>query len=145
MHHPLDKRFVPGTDRELILLFAKPDLLLDLGFEFSFVSVAVLLLATPTVAQSVVLAHGWLRWLFYWCVGIVGTSFLVGVATLPIYAHNFGSVALLAPLTNVLAIAVTTLVAMPGSMALMLLTPWKHSVWAQQVGRWLLQPLLASP
>jgi competence protein ComEC len=94
------------------LLLWNPSWLFDISFQLSYLAVLGLLVFTEPLTRKVLGAqHSQLSW-WHWKKFLIG-SLVVSVAaqltTLPLIASSFGSVPLLSPLVNVLAVPLATL------------------------------------
>lgn len=104
----------------LATLLLNPSFLFDLSFQLSYgLVMGILIFAGPTLGLLFGVRATSLKW---WHPG----TFLVGSAvvslsaqslTLPLIAHHFGSVPLLSPVVNVVAVPLTTLLVPLGFLA----------------------------
>lgn len=90
----------------LSLLLLDPIALFDVSFLLSFAAVGALVMGPPV-------ARGWRGWLWR----VVLATVLATVATAPIAAHAFGRVSLIAPFTNLVAVAIANGLATPLALA----------------------------
>ena len=104
----------------IALLLARPLYIADAGFQLSFGAVFGLLLLTEPVGRlCFVSSQGlWpglrkgkkaLRWLVMSAAALLASSLAAQLIALPILAQTFGAVSLFAPLVNIIAIPITTL------------------------------------
>ena len=108
-------RGVPGAAANawglagLVMLGAQPLALYDISFLLSFCAVAALLWLVPAeVPQPALMARLWARL----CLSM-RASFAASFLTLPLCAHAFGKVAVLAPVVNLAAVPLGSILATP--------------------------------
>src|SRR5262249_50979059 len=87
----------------IIFMLWDPRTIFDVGFQLSFASVASILIFLPIVEQ-------WLTRVPIFLRGTVATSLSVQFLPLPIAAASFHSLSLAAPLANLIAIPLLTVV-----------------------------------
>ena len=110
----------------LVIVALRPAVVHEAGFQLSFAA-----------AGSLVAGARWLRLPAAFlaehparriCVtaihGAALTSLVAQVGTLPVLAHHFGDVPLLAVVANLMAVPLTTVVVLPLSLAALVLGPW---------------------
>ncbi|WP_429886269.1 DNA internalization-related competence protein ComEC/Rec2 [Geoalkalibacter halelectricus] len=104
----------------LIFLLFEPLLLFEASFQLSFAGVAGIMLLLPHWSKKVPQQPFLLRWFFL--LGL--TTLAATLATLPLTLLHFHMLAPAALLTNLLAVPLIGLVAVPLGLAAILLTPW---------------------
>lgn len=122
----------------LLIVLWNPASLSDLGFLLSFAAVAGLLLM-PRLPP----ASGRTARMVRWLGGAVMACVVSSVATAPFLADQMGQVSLVAPLTNLVAVPVGTVLAVPGLLLWVLLSslwpnlPTAPFAWPLQVLDWI--------
>ncbi len=94
----------------IVTLMWSPGYLIDLGWQLSFLALAGIVLLTPVVRKLIPTKYGTLG-------DIAAASVAAQLATLPLIAYVFGSVALIAPLANVLFLPLVPLLMLFGFLA----------------------------
>ncbi|MEZ4269926.1 MAG: ComEC/Rec2 family competence protein [Myxococcota bacterium] len=102
------------------MLLADPASLYDTGFLLSFVAVAALLLFLPRHDRITSIPAR----VFFWLRSMVVVSLIATLATAPVLAGRFGQVSLIGIIANVVAVPVTTVVAMPTALLAGLIGPF---------------------
>lgn len=116
-------RIAPGEALGVALvgvLAANPLAVLGAGFWLSFGAVATLLAVVMPYALPGESAQG--RWLHGgWIAGLIRTQWAIALALAPLLLLNFGELAVLAPLVNLLAVPWFSFVLVPATLLLTLL------------------------
>lgn len=86
-----------------VILLGNPDLLLDVGFQLSFLSMASILLYTEPLAESLTRVPRFLR-------DSVGATLSAQLLPLPVAAHAFHTLPLAAPLANLVVVPLLAVV-----------------------------------
>lgn len=96
------------------MLFVEPALIANPSFQLSFAAVTVLALAGPVLlARLQVEGRGPIRRVAMYMAGLLATSSLIAVFTVPLTAFHFGSFSPIGPLANLVAIPLTVFVLLP--------------------------------
>lgn len=108
------------------VLFVAPESLVGASFQLSFAAVLAMIAFHEERGRKVVIETRGASFtvktaLYVW--GIVLTTLLVGVATMPIVLHHFGRIQLYGILANAAAIPLTSFIVMPAGMAALLVMP----------------------
>ncbi len=108
------------------VIVVQPAALLGASFQMSFAAVLALVAGwdwlRPRLPQGGRRA-AWQRRAALALFGIVATSVLAGLATMPFALHHFGRVQLYGVAANAVAVPITSLVVMPAALAAVLLMP----------------------
>ena len=110
-----------------VVLALQPAAILGASFQMSFAAVLALIAGWEWLRPRLPASgprDAWRRRLALAAFGVVATSLLAGLATLPFALHHFGRIQAYGVLANALAVPLTTLLVMPAGMAAMLLTPF---------------------
>lgn len=108
------------------VLLIQPESVTGASFQLSFAAVLSMIAFYEGAGRRWGVASrddGWARRLFVYFLGIVITTVLVSLATLPAILHHFGRFQILGVIANAVAIPLTSFVVMPAGMAAMLLMP----------------------
>lgn len=109
-----------------VLMLIFPESLLNIGFQLSFAAMVMLVAAyefsqqrkVPELEDQSWWAKGW-----RYVVGVVVTSIIAGLATMPYGAWHFNRLQLLGVLGNLIAVPLTGVVLMPAMLAAYVLMP----------------------
>ncbi len=96
----------------IILLLFKPTWILSPGFQLSFAASFALFIGSPIIFKYV----GTRKW-YSKLVGIIGTSVLINLLTMPIIAYHFHTFSVVSPLANIIAIPMATILIPLGALA----------------------------
>ncbi len=119
-----------------IILLAKPESLIEPGFEMSFAAVAGLIALAEWAAArrmrnpDIDMARGLFARARRYLLGIALASIVAGLATAPFAIFHFDRASQYGLLANVLAMPVVGLLIMPAATAAMLLMPFGLDRWA---------------
>ncbi|WP_090567036.1 ComEC/Rec2 family competence protein [Belnapia rosea] len=105
----------------------QPAAILGASFQMSFAAVLALIAGWDWMRPRLPMAGpraAWRRRLVLAAFGVVATSLLAGLATLPFSLHHFGRLQLYGVLANAVAVPLTTLLVMPAAMLAALLMPF---------------------
>lgn len=102
----------------IIVLLYNPSFLQDISFQLSYLAVMGLLLIASPLSKRLLgtTKRPWWHWRTLTIGGVI-VSLSAQLTTLPLIASSFGSLPLLSPLTNVLAIPLATLLVPLGFLA----------------------------
>lgn len=133
----------------ILLLF--PESLLNPGFQMSFAAITLLVAAYERTPEhggdddtDQAERPGWFRRLGRYVWGIVLTSVIAGVATMPYGAWHFHRLQLLGVPGNLLAVPLTGFIVMPAIVVAYALAPLGLDGWALDLTGWGLQGVLRS-
>ncbi|MXP61836.1 ComEC family competence protein [Roseomonas sp. M0104] len=121
------------------VMLAQPAALLGPSFQMSFA--AVLVLIAGAEATGPLLAR-WRQGTEWWrrpalvLLGMVLTSLLAGLATLPYGLHHFGRLQLYGLAANMVAVPLTSMLVMPAGMLAVALMPFGLEAWPLTVMGW---------
>ncbi|WBV41412.1 ComEC/Rec2 family competence protein [Pseudoroseomonas cervicalis] len=125
-----------------IVMLMAPQALLGPSFQMSFAAVLVLIAGAEATAprlaawrRAAAARHAWLPCLI-WPLGLMLTSLLAGLATLPYGLHHFGRLQLYGLAANMVAVPLTSFLVMPAGLAAMLAWPLGLEEWPLQVMGW---------
>lgn len=100
----------------LVLLLAFPEVLIGASFQLSFAAVIALIAVYESkqlVWMQVYARSRWLKRVWLYVSGILGTSLIASLATAPFGVYHFGRFPLYGILANLVAVPLTTLWIMP--------------------------------
>ncbi|MCQ4161918.1 ComEC family competence protein [Roseomonas sp. GC11] len=110
----------------VVVMLLAPQALLGPSFQMSFAAVMVLIAGgealAPLLSRGRRLAPWWARPLLL-LFGLLASSLLAGLATLPFGLHHFGRLQLYGVAANLVAVPLTSFLVMPAGMLAMLLWP----------------------
>ena len=121
----------------LVVLF-QPDAILSAGFHMSFAAVAALIAVYESLRDrpdSPLNRTGQHRMLAYG-IGLVLTSLVAGLATMPFAAYHFGRVSDYGLLANLMAVPLMGAWVMPVGLISLLATPFGLEAWPLQAMGW---------
>jgi competence protein ComEC len=133
----------------LVLLF-QPESLLGASFQMSFAAVFALVVAFERLGPWFAARRqrwgegaSWdaklfnaLSWLFVWLAATVATSFVAGLATLPIALFHFDRVSVYGIVANAIAVPLTGFWIMPCAALALILMPFGLEGWALSAMGW---------
>ncbi len=108
------------------VIVVQPAALLGASFQMSFAAVLALIAGWEWLRPRLPQAGrrtAWQRRAVLALFGIVATSVLAGLATMPFALHHFGRVQFYGVVANAVAVPITSLLVMPSAMAAVLLMP----------------------
>jgi competence protein ComEC len=109
-----------------IVVLVAPSEVLGVSLQMSFAAVLALIAgyaALRPMLTRLAGEGGTARWIAGHLVALVLTSLLAGTASLPFGAHHFGRIQVYYVLANMVAVPLTSIVAMPAGMIALLLMP----------------------
>ncbi|MBL6080265.1 ComEC/Rec2 family competence protein [Belnapia sp. T18] len=127
------------------VIVMQPAAILGASFQMSFAAVLALIAGwdwlRPRLPQGGRRA-AWRRRLALALFGVMATSVLAGLATMPFSLHHFGRVQLYGVVANAVAVPVTSLLVMPAALAAVLLMPFELEGWALAPMGWGVEAIL---
>lgn len=99
----------------IILLLFKPEWIVTPGFQLSFASSFALFIGAPVIFKHV----GMRKW-YSKILGIIATSLLINILTMPILAYHFHTFSTVSPLANIIVIPLATILVPIGALAMIL-------------------------
>jgi competence protein ComEC len=110
----------------LLILVARPESLLDAGFQMSFAAVASLIAAYEAARERSREdeGRGWLRAVAFFLGGILLSTVIASLAVAPFGAYHFHRSQQYALLANLIAVPVCNLVVMPAALLTLALMPF---------------------
>lgn len=130
-----------------VLLLIFPESLLNIGFQLSFAAMIMLVAAYEVGQQrsgSGSDGPGWFSKAGRYVAGVIITSVIAGVATMPFGAWHFNRLQLLGVLGNLIAVPLTGITVMPAMLAAYVLMPLHLEAPALWVMGWGLKGVTAS-
>lgn len=109
------------------VIVVQPAALLGASFQMSFAAVLALVAGWEWLRPRLPKASrraAWQRRAALALFGVVATSVLAGLATMPFALHHFGRVQLYGVVANAVAVPITSLLVMPSALAAVLLMPF---------------------
>ncbi|MDQ1079281.1 ComEC/Rec2 family competence protein [Pseudoroseomonas cervicalis] len=132
-----------------IVMLMAPQALLGPSFQMSFAAVLVLIAGAEAVAprlaawrRAAAARHALLPCLL-WPLGLLLTSLLAGLATLPYGLHHFGRLQLYGLAANMVAVPLTSFLVMPAGLAAMLAWPLGLEDWPLWIMGWGVEGVLS--
>lgn len=110
-----------------LILLIRPESLLGVSFQMSFAAVVALIAAYEGAAVRLVewrRGASWRRRAFLYLGGVLFTTLIAGLATMPFAAYHFNQIATLGLAANAIAVPVTALWIMPWALVAYLLLPF---------------------
>ncbi|MDG6094680.1 ComEC family competence protein [Acetobacter sp. AN02] len=111
----------------VILLLSGPASLLDVSFQMSFAAVMALIAGYEVLRGPLMRLAGegqWYRRFLVHVAGLALTSFLAGMATLPVSVAHFGEIQPFFIVANLLAVPLTALWVLPAGLLSLILMPF---------------------
>lgn len=123
----------------LLLLVVQPSTILDPSFQLSFAATLALIAFYEGIrdqARSEFMVHSYARRLLLYVVGILLTSVVAELATLPIILYHFHTMSIYGLLANLLVSPLVSFVIMPGLLVGVMLMPFGAEAWVFRIVEW---------
>lgn len=136
----------------LVLVIWRPESVLDVSFQMSFLTVVALIAAYEHRGHMGFMAGAtspggtrfrrWTKWGLLYVFGIVVSTLVAGLATGPIAAFHFNRIAVFGIVGNLIAIPLMALMIMPLALLAVLLMPFGLEGWPLTAAGWGISALL---